>query len=176
MFRNVEIKAKVRNRDEVLRLANELTGEQPTILKQHDRFYNAPEGRLKMRTVEENGIVRSELIWYDRPNLAGPKESKFNKVDIPEGISEELSGILRCSMGVKGEIKKTRALFLYGRTRIHIDSVDGLGDFMELEVCLSESEAVMEGEKEAKAIMKKLCIIEDDLLEGAYMDMLKEDS
>ncbi|VDO28415.1 unnamed protein product [Haemonchus placei] len=133
MLRNVEIKARVRNRDEVLRLASELTGEQPTILKQHDLFYNAPEGRLKMRTVEENGIHRSELIWYDRPNFAGPKESKFNKLDIPEGINEGLSAILRCSMGLKGKIKKTRALFIYGRTRIHIDYVDGLGDFMELE-------------------------------------------
>ncbi|KAK6062101.1 hypothetical protein COOONC_00229 [Cooperia oncophora] len=90
MSRNVEIKAKVRNRDEITRLAQELTGKQPTILRQRDIFYNSPEGRLKMRTVEEGGAVRSELIWYDRPDVAGPKESKFNKFDVPEGTLEAL--------------------------------------------------------------------------------------
>ncbi|PIO71561.1 putative adenylyl cyclase CyaB [Teladorsagia circumcincta] len=173
MSRNVEIKAKVRNREEIIRLARELTGKEPAVLQQHDVFYSSPEGRLKMRTVEEDKVVRSELIWYDRPDIAGPKESKFYKLDVPEKIFETLSSLLQCSMGIKGEVKKTRTLFMCGRTRIHIDSVEGLGDYMELEVCLSEQESAVDGEKEAKAIKEKLGIIDDDLLEGAYMDMLK---
>ncbi|KAK6018625.1 hypothetical protein OSTOST_15781 [Ostertagia ostertagi] len=118
MSRNVEIKAKVRNRDEIIRLARELTGKEPAVLQQHDVFYNSPEGRLKMRTVEEDGVVRSELIWYDRPDVAGPKESKFHKFDIPQEVLSALSTTLQCSMGIKGEVKKTRTLFMCGRTRI----------------------------------------------------------
>ncbi|PIO60359.1 hypothetical protein TELCIR_18146, partial [Teladorsagia circumcincta] len=91
MSRNVEIKAKVRNRDEIIRLARELTGKEPAVLQQQDVFYNSPEGRLKMRTVEEDEVARSELIWYDRPDIAGPKESKFYKLDVPQEISETLS-------------------------------------------------------------------------------------
>ncbi|KAK5965286.1 Adipokinetic receptor [Trichostrongylus colubriformis] len=170
MPRNVEIKARVHNRREIIRLAEELTDKQPTILQQHDVFFNAPEGRLKMRTVEEDGVVRSQLIWYERPDLQGPKESKFNMFDVPQGIVEKLSAILQCSMGIRGEVKKTRTLFIYGRTRIHIDSVEGLGDYMELEVCLSELETVTEGEKEATAIMEKLGITDDDLLEAISGD------
>ena len=37
-------------------------------------------------------------------------------------------------MGIKGEVKKHRYLVLYEQTRIHIDTVEGLGNFMELEV------------------------------------------
>lgn len=58
MARNVEIKAKVHDRKEIIRLAKELTNEEPTLLKQQDIFYKSPQGRLKMRTVEENGVVR----------------------------------------------------------------------------------------------------------------------
>ncbi|KIH60597.1 putative adenylyl cyclase CyaB [Ancylostoma duodenale] len=174
MARNVEIKAKVRDRQEIVRLAKELTGEEPTILKQHDIFYKSPQGRLKMRTVEEKGVVRTELIWYNRPDVAGPKLCEYNKFDVPSDILSALQETLRCSMGIKGEVKKTRTLFIFERTRIHIDSVEGLGDFMELEVCLREDESTSDGQRVADEIRQKLGVLTEDLLEGAYMDMLNE--
>ncbi|VDP13040.1 unnamed protein product [Heligmosomoides polygyrus] len=158
MTRNVEIKAKVRDRDEIVRLAKELTGDEPTVLRQHDIFYNSPEeigttevgplaalalclhaeGGLKLagNSDDERAMMRTELIWYDRPDVAGPKECKYNKFDVPQEILEPLKTSLQCSMGIKGEVNKTRTLFIHERTRIHIDSVEGLGDFMELEVKL----------------------------------------
>lgn len=117
--------------------------------------------------------MRTELIWYDRPDVAGPKECKYNKFDVPQEILEPLKTSLQCSMGIKGEVNKTRTLFIHERTRIHIDSVEGLGDFMELEVCLSEEESALAGEKVAHELKAKLGVADDDLLEGAYMDMLK---
>ncbi|RCN30721.1 putative adenylyl cyclase CyaB [Ancylostoma caninum] len=174
MARNVEIKAKVRDRQEIVRLAKEVTGEEPTLLKQHDIFYRSPQGRLKMRTVEENGVVRTELIWYNRPDVAGPKLCEYNKFDVPSDILSAFKETLRCSMGIKGEVKKTRTLFIFERTRIHIDSVEGLGDFMELEVCLHEDESISDGQRVADEIRQKLGVLTEDLLEGAYMDMLNE--
>ncbi|CCD70532.1 CYTH domain-containing protein [Caenorhabditis elegans] len=173
MSRNVEIKAKVQNLDETVRRAVEISGKQPTILKQHDIFYESPNGRLKMRSVEENGVAHTELIWYDRSDVAGPKLSNFNKFDVPSEVLDALKLSLQSSMGVKGEVKKTRTLVLHGQTRIHIDRVDGLGDFMELEVCLSPEETPEHGEKIAHEIRELLAVPETDLLTGAYMDMLK---
>ncbi|KAK6732663.1 hypothetical protein RB195_016808 [Necator americanus] len=172
MARNVEIKAKVRDRQEIIQLAKELTNEDPTLLKQHDIFYNSPQGRLKMRTVEENGVVRTELIWYERPDVAGPKLCNYSKFDVPADVLSSLKETLRCSMGMKGEVKKVRSLFIFERTRIHIDNVEGLGDFMELEVCLRDSESVSDGELVANEITQKLGVLDEDLLEGAYMDLL----
>ncbi|KHJ92505.1 putative adenylyl cyclase CyaB [Oesophagostomum dentatum] len=174
MARNVEIKAKVRNREEILKLAKGLTGTEPTLLIQHDIFYNSPQGRLKMRSVEEQGEERTELIWYDRPDQVGPKLCNFTKFEVPAGIRDPLKEVLRSSMGVKGEVKKVRNLFLLDRTRIHIDNVEGLGDFMELEVCLRGSEQATDGEHIADEIRQKLGVLSEDLLEGAYMDMLNE--
>lgn len=158
--------------------------------RQHDIFYESPNGRLKMRSVEENGVVNNsflfyfkikilifqahtELIWYDRSDVAGPKLSNFNKFDVPSEVLDALKLSLQSSMGVKGEVKKTRTLVLHGQTRIHIDRVDGLGDFMELEVCLSPEETPEHGEKIAHEIRELLAVPETDLLTGAYMDMLK---
>uniref|UniRef100_A0A8R1DL84 CYTH domain-containing protein n=1 Tax=Caenorhabditis japonica TaxID=281687 RepID=A0A8R1DL84_CAEJA len=172
MSRNVEIKAKVQDHDETVRRAVEISGKQPSILRQHDIFYESPNGRLKMRSVEENGVTRTELIWYDRPDVAGPKLSEFNKFDVPAEILDALKLSLLSSMGVKGEVKKTRTLVLHGQTRIHIDRVDGLGDFMELEVCLAPEETVEQGEQIAQSIREQLGVAESDLLVGAYMDML----
>lgn len=92
---------------------------------------------------------------------------------MPAEILDALKLSLQSSMGVKGEVKKTRTLVLHGQTRIHIDRVDGLGDFMELEVCLTPEETPEQGEKIAYEIRELLNIPESDLLTGAYMDMLK---
>ncbi|CAI2336681.1 unnamed protein product [Caenorhabditis sp. 36 PRJEB53466] len=173
MSRNVEVKAKVRDHDETVRRAVEISGKKPSVLKQHDIFYESPNGRLKMRSVEENGVARTELIWYDRPDVAGPKLSSFNKFDVPAAVLDALKLSLQSSMGVKGEVRKTRTLVLHGQTRIHIDRVDGLGDFVELEVCLTPEETPEHGERIAHEIRKQLAVAESDLLVGAYMDMLK---
>ena len=38
-------------------------------------------------------------------------------------------------------MRKTRWLYLVGQTRIHCDRVEGLGDFAELEVLISDEQA-----------------------------------
>jgi adenylate cyclase class IV len=74
----------------------------------------------------------AELIFYDRPNSDGPKMSKYNKCSIPDG--SQLVSVLSCALSVEGNVRKNRQLFMVGQTRVHIDCVEGLGDFMELEV------------------------------------------
>lgn len=72
-----------------------------------------------------------------RPNTTGPKISLYNKASIYADTVNLLEHILSSSIGVTRVVKKTRHVYIVGRTRIHIDNVDNLGNFIELEVCES---------------------------------------
>jgi predicted adenylyl cyclase CyaB len=74
---------------------------------------------------------------------------------------------------VRGVVKKIRYLYMVGKTRIHLDDVEGLGHFMELEVVMGEAQSDAEGQAIAKDLMRKLGVREDALLEGAYMDLIE---
>jgi predicted adenylyl cyclase CyaB len=69
-------------------------------------------------------------------------------------------------------VKKTRYFFLYGQTRIHVDNIEGLGTYMELEVCLNENETLEYGSELAHSIMEKLQISKESLVSGAYIDAI----
>ncbi|OPJ79366.1 hypothetical protein AV530_014179 [Patagioenas fasciata monilis] len=113
---------------------------------------------------------RGELIFYERPDTTGPKLSRFTitPTDDPDG----LEAVLGQALGVLGVVRKERLLFLVGQTRVHLDSVEGLGDFLELEVVLSEEQSVEDGERVAHELMKELGVEEEDLISGAYLDLL----
>uniref|UniRef100_A0A8C3QLS4 CYTH domain-containing protein n=1 Tax=Cyanoderma ruficeps TaxID=181631 RepID=A0A8C3QLS4_9PASS len=125
------------------------------ILLQTDTFFRVPRGRLKLRRTQVRGGSggcpcphlslsppvptcacpqdgRGELIFYERPDSAGPKLSRFRITPTadPEGLQEVLS----LSLGVLGTVTKERVVLLLGQTRLHLDRVRGLGDFLELEV------------------------------------------
>ena len=61
---------------------------------------------------------------------------------------------------------------MVGQTRVHCDQVEGLGDFLELEVTLSEGESEEKGVQIANELMEKLGVAKDDLISGAYMDLI----
>lgn len=113
---------------------------------------------------------KSMLVQYARPDVSGPKLSEFDVLDIVE--PEKLDRMLSASLGVIGEVKKQRYLFLHEQTRIHLDQVDGLGTFLEFEVCLRPEQNVDDGTKIANELMKLFEIEETDLMTGAYMDEL----
>lgn len=77
----------------------------------------------------------AELIFYKRPNVLGPKLSNYDKMTLHSNVGDSLVHILSQSIGVLGIVKKVRELYIVGQTRVHIDQVDGLGNFIELEVC-----------------------------------------
>src|ERR1700722_19885799 len=140
MGRNVEIKARIEGRwDEVARLAEEIADSGPVILDQEDIFYFVPRGRLKLRTVND----RSELIYYLRADEGGPKESSY--VCLPVGDVTTTKRLLAAIHGERGIVRKRRILYLVGPTRIHLDRVEGLGDFLELEVVLQDDQTVDDG-------------------------------
>ena len=110
------------------------------------------------------------MIHYDRPDTEGPKLSTYDKIDTNE--PELLEKILTNSIGIKGEVRKTRHLFIYEQTRIHLDDVDKLGYFLEFEVCLKPEQSLEHGTNIAENLMKVFEIKSENLITGAYMDKL----
>jgi predicted adenylyl cyclase CyaB len=165
--RNVEIKARVADPAALEARVAALADQGPVDIEQDDTFFNCPQGRLKLRQLARD---RGELIHYQRPDQDGPKLSSF--VIAPSADPAALREALTRALGSSGRVRKRRRLYLAGRTRIHLDRVEGLGDFVELEVVLGPGDDVAAGEAEARSIMQALGIHPDDLVQGAYVDLL----
>lgn len=85
-----------------------------------------------------------------------------------------MNKVLTKAFGVRTEVVKNRQLFMVGQTRVHVDKVENLGDFVELEVVLNNEQSIEDGQEIANDIMKKLGIEEENLLATAYADLLKK--
>jgi predicted adenylyl cyclase CyaB len=169
MNRNIEIKARLHDLATFRKRVVELPASGPELLLQRDTFYSVLQGHLKLR---EFGDGTSELIYYQRPDKAGPKTSKYTRTPIADAIS--MRQLLGQVLETKAVVTKRREVFLTGKTRIHLDEVDGLGSFMELEVVLAEEETDSDGERTASLLMEQLGIRREDLIEQAYVDLLED--
>ena len=167
MPRNVEIKARVERIEALAGRAAAIADQGPTEIVQDDTFFRCDTGRLKLRQFADG---QGELIYYRRANQQGPKESFYivSRTATPDALRESLA----LAYGVIGRVKKRRTLFLTGRTRIHLDRVESLGDFLELEVVLAEGEPTDEGVKVAHEVMHALGVEPSQLVDGAYLDLL----
>lgn len=165
---NIEIKARARNFDEIKSRAEGLSDIPVQVIVQEDTFFNTPQGRLKMRRINDH----AQLIYYTRPDQVGPKRSDYHitRSDDPENLKR----VLELAYGVRGVVRKTRYLYLVGQTRVHLDDVEGLGQFMELEVVLEEGQSDAEGQKLAEDLMSALGVERGDLIDGAYMDLIEK--
>jgi adenylate cyclase len=169
MARNIEIKARVADPETFEARVARIANEGPWVIEQDDTFFDCPDGRLKLR---DFGNGSAELIFYRRPDQAGPGQSEYRitPTDDPEG----LRAVLAEALGITGRVRKTRRLYMSDRTRIHLDHVEALGDFMELEVVLADGEPSAAGHAEADVLMRRLELREDDLVEVAYVDLLAD--
>ena len=168
MARNIEIKARIENVAALQPRVAAVASEGPLEIAQDDTFFRCETGRLKLRDFL-NG--EGELIFYRRSNESGPKESFYlrSTTSAPDVLRQSLS----IAYGQAGRVIKQRTLFLVGRTRIHLDRVEGLGHFLELEVVLGEHESLDAGVREAHELMGRLGIGTDQLVQGAYVDLLR---
>ena len=168
MARNIEIKARVADIAALAARAAAVADSGPVEIAQDDTFFRCHNGRLKLRAFDDG---RGELIFYHRLDADGPKVSFY--VLSPTSSPDTLREALTLANGQEGRVVKHRTLFLVGRTRVHLDRVQGLGDYVELEVVLSDDEAEDEGIREAHALMARLQVTPDCLVQGAYHDLLR---
>ncbi len=169
MAKNIEIKAKVEDLEDLRKRVERICDGVGEKIDQEDIFFHNSLGRFKLRILAPD---RGQLIFYQRSDVAGPKLSNYqiyNTAD-PEGLKE----VINKAAGVRGTVRKRRWLYWFGRTRIHLDLVEGLGAFMELEVVLQPDERREEGMGAAAELMDILAVGPNDLIDGAYIDLLEE--
>lgn len=166
---NIEIKARARDFNGIRSRAEALAETPVQVIPQEDTFFTVPQGRLKLRVRQSDP---AQLIYYERPDQGGPKRSDYQIFET--GDPESLRLALSRALGIRGVVRKTRYLYLVGQTRVHLDDVENLGQFMELEVMMRPEQSDAEGQAIAHDLMSKLGVEEADLLEGAYMDLIED--
>lgn len=167
MARNIEIKARVGSLETLRRIVAPLATSGPTTLDQDDTFFRCSNGRLKLRAFS---ATVGELIYYRRAEEAGPKISFY--VRSPTSAPDTLRESLTLAYGQSGRVRKRRELYLIGRTRVHLDRVEGLGEYLELEVVLRDDERPEAGIAEADRLIGILGVDRGHLLTGSYVDMM----
>ncbi len=168
VFLNVEIKARCNKpaavRDYLLANKAEFNG----LDHQSDTYFNVQNGRLKLR----EGNIENNLIYYERSNQAGPKDSHFNLVKVEDAAG--LKEVLSKSNGIKVVVKKSREIYYIRNVKFHIDEVPGLGTFVEIEAGNKTApEMTKEQLKEqCDFYLEKFSAGELELIEVSYSDLL----
>ena len=166
-FLNIEIKASCADPDHVRRYLQDNNASFKGVDDQVDTYFHANHGRLKLR----EGRIENNLIYYQRNDQPGPKSSHFNlvKSEDPEGLKEVLSK----SMGIKVVVRKKREIYYIDNVKFHIDEVDGLGSFVEIEAGNLLADLSREQlQAQCDYYIKALGIREADMLDRSYSDML----
>ncbi|MGA7670721.1 MAG: class IV adenylate cyclase [Nitrolancea sp.] len=166
-MRNIETKARVADLERVRNVALTIGAEDRGVQRDTDSYFRVAHGRLKLRVSE--GIPGGTLIAYHRPDQSGSRDSDYCLVAIvdPDALKEALSETL----GVLVEVRKRRHLFIYGATRIHLDEVDDLGAFIELETLLGDH-ARDNAEAEHAFLRVQLGLQIETTIAGSYSDLL----
>jgi adenylate cyclase, class 2 len=135
---------------------------------QTDTYFNVSNGRLKLR----QGTIENSLIYYKREDKAGPKLSEVTLFKVKDE-RELLKKALVLANGIKVEVKKKREIYFIDNVKFHIDEVEGLGSFVEIEaIDVDGSKGLNFIKQQCDFYVAELQIKEEDLLTESYSDML----
>ncbi|MCA9487949.1 MAG: class IV adenylate cyclase [Nanoarchaeota archaeon] len=164
---NIELKAKCENVDEIREILLSQNADYKGKDHQIDTYYNSNNGRLKIR----RGNIENSLVFYERNDNPSKKESK---IILEQNPSRDLEKILENSLGIKVVVDKQREIYFINNVKFHIDYVEGLGNFIEIEAISENNKIPREKLEEQFDYYKKLLKInEKDLIDKSYSDILK---
>jgi predicted adenylyl cyclase CyaB len=166
MNRNIEIKARLRDRGAVLAALAALAARDDGIETQHDRFWSAPHARLKLRTSSRDG---ASLLAYRRADASGLRSSDYERVAV--AAPEALARLLDAALVPAGVVRKRRHLFHVDNIRVHLDEVESLGQFIELEAVVDAAHPEPLCRERAAALLERFGIVPPDIVAVAYVDL-----
>lgn len=166
---NVEIKATCLDIKSIEKLLNDRQADYKGEDHQIDTYFNVEKGRLKLR----EGNIENALIHYNRSNERKPKMSSVTYYQPNE--SADLKATLIAALGVKVVVDKRRKIFFIDHVKFHVDQVEGLGTFVEIEAIDQDGTIGQERLRtQCYHYMEVLGIQESDLLAISYSDLLLE--
>ncbi len=164
---NVELKARLNDLDAARRLAAELSGGPPEILRQTDTYFRCGQGRMKLREIVG---ADSQLIAYARSNDVAARASRYHLMLVADAGA--LRSALAAALGILTVVEKVREFFLYRNVRIHLDQVARLGTFLEFEAVLSTDDDYSNGEQLVRELAEMFAIAPQQLVANSYSDLL----
>ena len=168
----VELKAKVNELDAFRKKLNDFESKLVGTFHQTDTYFEVPEGRLKLRQFK--GSSDAELIFYDRENIAGPKQDDAFLLRIQD--AEDFKTVLKRILKQTIIIKKEREIYMHQGTKIHLDTVQGLGKFIEFERQTSDKpETVKKDQQVLEELRKQLQISPKSLETLSYCDLAQKE-
>ena len=166
---NLELKARDPDPAASLAAALALGARDEGVLRQCDTYFAAPRCRLKLREQEPGG---AQLIAYDRADVGAARESRYRLVEVPD--PEALRAALDAALGTTDVVRKRRHLLLSDNVRIHLDDVDGLGAFVELEAVVPDGGATADEATRVRALRDALGLGDDRLEPRGYAALLRD--
>ena len=164
---NIEIKARCANPQDIEALLLAHNARFMGLDHQIDTYFNTPNGRLKLR----EGNIENALIFYNRPNQAGPKQSDIILYKTHPLAS--LKAILTQTNGILAVVDKKRQIFFMDNVKFHLDNVVGLGNFIEIEAIDEHGDIGYEKLlAQCSFYMQLFNIQEGDLMTNSYSDMI----
>ncbi len=168
-MQNVEFKCELRDINLARAILRATGATFIAAFDQTDTYYKVTDGRLKRR---ETPGEETEYIFYERPNEAGPKISSFTIYS--ERQATERFG--REPLPTWLVVKKRRELHMLGSTRIHLDQVEGLGQFLELESLVSREHPTEQARIAVTELRKALSPVLGEAIDCGYSDLLAADA
>lgn len=167
MVLNVEIKARCGDPSGIRKFLLNQGADFIGTDHQRDTYFHVPTGRLKLR----RGNIENALIRYLRPDQTGPKTSEVTLCPIPDSAPLEI--ILDEVLGTKVVVVKQREIYFIGNVKFHIDMVEGLGGFVEIEAIDDSNRfSLVELQTQCQHYLDAFGIQPDDLLSDSYSDMI----
>ncbi len=164
---NIEIKARTESADRIRQVLLSENAEVRGIDLQTDTYFNVPVGRLKLR----EGNIENNLIFYIRKDQEGPKQSDFTLSPVKDPAT--LKEILKQSLGIKVVVKKKREIYFIRNVKFHLDRVEDLGEFVEIEAGnLTADLSVEDLREQCNHYVNIFGIQPGDMINNSYSDML----
>lgn len=166
---NIEVKAKFDDHNYVRNILEEQSAKMKGIDHQIDTYFNVPHGRLKLR----EGDLEQYLIHYHRSNQNQPKQSNIHLYETGENALV-LKNVLAAALGIDITVEKEREIYFVDNVKFHLDKVDDLGHFIEIEAISENGDIELDRLRDqCEQYIDLLNISENDLISVSYSDLLR---
>jgi len=166
---NIEIKAKSNNQDKIREILKSRNADFKGEDHQIDTYFKVNFGRLKLR----EGNIENNLIYYNRENKEGPKQSEI--ILFKSSPDSTLKELLTKALGILVVIDKQREIYFIDNVKFHIDTVKNLGTFVEIEA-IDDTGSIGKEKllEQCQFYLDLFKISKDDLISVSYSDLMLE--